>query len=472
MSARDNSKKVRTRFPPSPTGHLHLGGARTALFNWLFARHHKGTFILRIEDTDKSRSRPEYVNSIIEGLKWLGLDWDEGPYFQSERLSIYREHIERLINEGKAYYCYCTKEELEEKRKAALAQGRKPRYDGTCRDKHLPKKPGAVVRFRSELVGETVLNDLIHGPIIFENRELDDWVIQRGDGTPTYNFVVVVDDAIMGITHIIRGDDHINNTPKQLQLYKALGYEPPKFAHVPMILGPDKAKLSKRHGASPILEYKEEGYLPQALVNFLARLGWSYGDQEIFSIEELIEKFDISHIGKSASIFNREKLLWLNAHYIKEEKDEELARKLIPFLKKEGYQVPDIDYVKKVVSTLKTRAKTLSEMAKMADFYFLEEISYDMEAAKKFLVPDIKEAMEEFIKAIEKLSDFSQDILEDLFRDIQKKYNLSTRKFAQAIRVSLTGRTVSPGLFEIMAILGRERVLPRLKRAIATIDHV
>lgn len=472
MSARDNSKKVRTRFPPSPTGHLHLGGARTALFNWLFARHHKGTFILRIEDTDISRSRPEYVNSIIEGLKWLGLDWDEGPYFQSERLSIYREHIERLINEGKAYYCYCTKEELEEKRKAALAQGRKPRYDGTCRDKHLPQKPGAVVRFRSELVGETVLNDLIHGPIIFENRELDDWVIQRGDGTPTYNFVVVVDDAIMGITHIIRGDDHINNTPKQLQLYKALGYKPPKFAHVPMILGPDKAKLSKRHGASPILEYKEEGYLPQALVNFLARLGWSYGDQEIFSLEELIEKFDISHIGKSASIFNREKLLWLNAHYIKEEKDEGLARKLIPFLKKEGYQIPDIDYVEKVVSTLKTRAKTLSEMAKMADFYFLEEISYDMEAAKKFLVPDIKEAMEEFIKAIEKLSDFSQDILEDLFRDIQKKYNLSTRKFAQAIRVSLTGRTVSPGLFEIMAVLGRERVLPRLKRAIATIDHV
>ena len=472
MSARDNSKKVRTRFPPSPTGHLHLGGARTALFNWLFARHHKGTFILRIEDTDISRSRPEYVNSIIEGLKWLGLDWDEGPYFQSERLSIYREHIERLINEGKAYYCYCTKEELEEKRKAALVQGRKPRYDGTCRDKHLPQKPGAVVRFRSELVGETVLNDLIHGPIIFENRELDDWVIQRGDGTPTYNFVVVVDDAIMGITHIIRGDDHINNTPKQLQLYKALGYEPPKFAHVPMILGPDKAKLSKRHGASSILEYKEEGYLPQALVNFLARLGWSYGDQEIFSLEELIEKFDISHIGKSASIFNREKLLWLNAHYIKEEKDEGLARKLIPFLKKEGYQIPDIDYVEKVVSTLKTRAKTLSEMAKMADFYFLEEISYDMEAAKKFLVPDIKEAMEEFIKAIEKLSDFSQDILEDLFRDIQKRYNLSTRKFAQAIRVSLTGRTVSPGLFEIMAVLGRERVLPRLKRAIATIDHV
>lgn len=464
-------KKVRTRFPPSPTGYLHLGGARTALFNWLFARHHKGTFILRVEDTDITRSKPEYVDSIIEGLKWLGLDWDEGPYFQSKRLSIYREHIEGLLTSGGAYYCYCTKEELSQKRKAALAKGKKPRYDGACRDKNLPKKPGAVVRFKSELAGETVLDDLIHGPIIFDNKELDDWVIQRSDGTPTYNFVVVVDDATMEITHIIRGDDHINNTPKQLQLYKALGYTPPKFAHVPMILGPDKAKLSKRHGAVSILEYKEEGHLPQALVNFLARLGWSYGDQEIFSLEELIEKFDVSRIGSSASVFDQEKLLWLNAHYIKEENNKDLAEKLIPFLKRNNYQIPDREYVKKVVSTLKTRAKTLSEMAKMADFYFLEEIRYDSNAAKKFLVPEVKEAITEFTETLEKLPDVSQSTLENVFKDIQAKHHLSTRKFAQAIRVALTGRTASPGLFEVMAILGKERLLPRLKKAMALISE-
>ena len=356
-----------TRFPPSPTGYLHIGGARTALFNWLFARHHKGKFILRIEDTDKVRSKKEYVEDIIEGLKWLGLNWDEGPYFQSERLNIYKEHIERLLSEGKAYYCHCSPEELERKRQKALAQGKKPRYDGTCRYKNLPPKPGAVVRFKSNLAGETILNDLIHGPIIFNNAELDDWIIQRSDGTPTYNFVVVVDDALMGITHVIRGDDHINNTPKQLQLYQALGYKPPQFAHVPMILGPDKSKLSKRHGASSILEYREKGFLPQALVNFLVRLGWSYGDQEIFSLEELIEKFDISRIGKSPAIFNFEKLLWLNAHYIKELKDENLAELLIPFLNKKNYPPTPKDYVIKVVRTLNTRAKTLEEMAEMAD---------------------------------------------------------------------------------------------------------
>ena len=350
-----------------------------------------------------------------------------------------------------------------------MAQRKKPRYDGACRDKNLPKKPGATVRFKSELAGETVLDDLIHGPIIFDNKELDDWVIQRSDGTPTYNFVVVVDDATMEITHIIRGDDHINNTPKQLQLYKALGYKPPKFAHVPMILGPDKAKLSKRHGAASILEYKEEGHLPQALVNFLARLGWSYGDQEIFSLEELIEKFDISRIGSSASVFDQERLLWLNAHYIKEENDKGLAEKLIPFLKRNNYQIPDTEYVKKVVSTLKIRAKTLSEMAKMAGFYFLEEIRYDSDAAKKFLVPEVRGAIAEFTETLEKLPDVSQSTLENVFKDIQAKHHLSTRKFAQAIRVALTGRTASPGLFEVMAILGKERILPRLKKAIALI---
>jgi len=460
--------KVVTRFPPSPTGHLHIGGARTALFNWLFARHHGGKFILRIEDTDRLRSKQEYVDGIIEGMKWLGLDWDEGPFFQSQRMEIYRKYIEQLLAEGKAYYCYCSPEELEQKRKVAMAQRKKPRYDGTCRYKNLPPKEGAVVRFKSTLVGETILNDLIHGPVVFNNAELDDWIIQRSDGTPTYNFVVVVDDATMGITHVIRGDDHINNTPKQIQLYEALGYEPPQFAHVPMILGPDKAKLSKRHGAASILEYRDMGFLPQAMINFLVRLGWSYGDQEIFSREELIEKFDIKRIGKSAAVFNMEKLLWLNAHYIQESSNEKLAEFLTPFLEK-LYPLASKEYIVKVVATLKTRAKTLKEMAEMADFYFLEDITYDSKAAAKFLVSEVKSGLEEITQAIISMGELDEAELEQTFREIQTKHQLNTRKFAQAIRVALTGRTVSPGLFEVMAVLGKERVVKRLQKVLESI---
>lgn len=458
-------QKVITRFPPSPTGHLHIGSARTALFNWLFARHHQGTFILRIEDTDRLRSKQEYVDSILEGMKWLGLNWDEGPYFQSQRMEIYKNHIQRLLTQKKAYYCYCTPEQLKEKRQIALAQGKNPGYDGTCRNKNLPPRPGAVVRFKSNSIGETVLTDLIHGPIIFDNAQLDDWIIQRSDGTPTYNFVVVVDDATMGITHVIRGDDHINNTPKQLQLYEALGYKPPQFAHVPMILGPDKAKLSKRHGAANILEYREMGFLPQAVVNFLARLGWSYGDQEVFSLEELIEKFDISHIGKAAAVFDPEKLLWFNAHYIKETPDEILAEILLPFLKKKGYPSTSIEYVIKIIPSLKPRAKTLIEMADMADFYFLDDITPNAKA-KKFLVPEIKPALTEMLKAIEAMPSLNESEIEQIFKEIKTKYDLSTRQFAQAIRAALTGRTASPGLFEIMAIMGKERVVKRIKKVL------
>ncbi len=463
--------KVITRFPPSPTGHLHVGGARTALFNWLFARHYHGKFILRIEDTDRLRSKQEYVEGIIEGLKWLGLHWDEGPYYQSQRMEIYKRHIERLLAEGKAYYCYCTPEELEKKRKEAMAKGQKPRYDGTCRNRNLPPKPGAVIRFKSNLVGETAVNDLIHGPIIFNNSELDDWIIQRSDGTPTYNFVVVVDDATMGITHVIRGDDHINNTPKQIQLYEALGYAPPAFAHVPMILGPDKTKLSKRHGAASVLEYREMGFLPEALINFLARLGWSYGDQEIFSLQELIEKFDISRIGKSAAVFNQEKLLWLNAHYIKQTPNEKLAELLKPFLERKGYPSTSTDYIIKVIQTLKTRAKTLLEMAEMADFYFLEEPIYDSKAVQKFLVPQIKPALKEMLHTIKGMSALDEAQLEQAFKRIVEKYALKPRNFAQAIRVTLTGRTVSPGLFEVMTVLGKEKVTKRFERILEKIKE-
>ncbi|WP_456431621.1 glutamate--tRNA ligase, partial [Thermosulfuriphilus sp.] len=331
---------VKTRFPPSPTGHLHIGGARTALFNWLFARHHGGSFVLRFEDTDRERSRPEYAQAIREAMEWLGLNWDEGPYYQSQRLELYREHIERLVAEGKAYWCRCSPEELEAKREKALAEGRKPKYDGACRDLGLGPGPGRVVRFRIPPTGSTVVEDLIRGPVAFDHQELDDFIILRSDGIPTYHFAVVIDDMTMGITHVIRGDDHLNNTPKHILLFEALGASVPRFAHVPMILGPDRTRLSKRHGAMSVLAYREAGYLPQALINYLVRLGWSYGDQEIFSLEELIEKFSLENIGRSAAVFNPDKLLWLNAHYIKEESVESLARLVRPFLARLGIREP------------------------------------------------------------------------------------------------------------------------------------
>ncbi len=325
---------VVTRFPPSPTGHLHLGGARTALFNFLFARHHKGRFILRFEDTDKERSREEYVESIKEALLWLGLNWDEGPYFQSKRLEIYDEYAKRLYQEGKAYYCECSKEELEAKKKSQMERGLKPRYDGTCREKDLPPGPGRALRIKiPDDISEFVFEDLLRGKIVFPPDEVDDFILLRSDGTPTYQFAVVIDDITMGITHVIRGDDHISNTPKQLMIYQALGVQPPKFAHIPMVLGPDGARLSKRHGAKSILEYREEGYLPQAVLNYLARLGWGYGDQEYFTLEELIEKFDISRVNLSPARFDPEKMLAFNAYWIKTLSSSELLKHLKPFLK-------------------------------------------------------------------------------------------------------------------------------------------
>jgi glutamyl-tRNA synthetase len=304
-----SEEKVITRFAPSPTGYLHIGGARTSLFNWLYARHHQGQFILRIEDTDQARSTEESTQAILDAMTWLGMNWDQGPYFQAERVELHREKVQELIRSGKAYYCVCTPEELEEKRKRALAAQRKPKYDGACREKQLGKGPGAVVRFRCPQAGTTVVRDLIKGVVTFNNEELDDLVIERSDGYPTYNFAVVVDDAEMGITHVIRGDDHLNNTPRQILLYEALGHPIPQFGHVPMILGADKTRLSKRHGATSVLAYKEMGYLPEALVNYLVRLGWSHGDQEIFSPEELVQFFELGQVGKAAAVFNPEKLL-------------------------------------------------------------------------------------------------------------------------------------------------------------------
>ncbi len=457
---------VITRFSPSPTGTLHIGGARTALFNWLFARHNNGKFILRIEDTDVARSAEEYTQVIIESMQWLGMDWDEGPYFQSKRLEIYKKYIEILLEKGRAYYCDCSPEEVERKRKEAMAAGKKPKYDGKCRDRNLGPGPGRVVRFRAPDVGTTIVKDVIKGTISFDNSELDDLVIQRSDGMPTYNFAVVVDDLTMGITHVIRGDDHVNNTPRQILIYEALDATPPVFAHVPMILGQDRARLSKRHGATSVLAYRDAGYLPEAMVNYLVRLGWSYGDQEIFSKEELIEKFSLENIGKSASIFDPEKLLWLNSHYIKEYDPARLAELLLPFLKEKDYKIPSRDYLVRAIVTLQPRAKTLAEMADMMDFYLLEEIEYNPKAAKKFLKPAMVPVFEDLINKLKALSEFTEESLEKVFRATSEELGVKLGKIAQPVRVALTGRTASPGLFEIIDILGKNKTIARLEAAL------
>jgi glutamyl-tRNA synthetase len=459
--------EIRTRFAPSPTGYLHIGGARTALFNWLFARHFQGKFILRIEDTDRVRSTEESIQAIYDGMEWLGLDWDEGPYLQTERFNIYREYIEKLIKKGKAYYCCCTPRELEEKRKLALAEGRKPKYDGKCRglDKSESGEPHAV-RFKAPVEGTTVVNDTIKGEVRFENSELDDLIIQRSDGYPTYNFTVVVDDITMGITHVIRGDDHLNNTPKQILLYQAFDSPLPQFAHVPMILGTDKTRLSKRHGATSVIAYKELGYLPQAVMNYLVRLGWSYGDQEILSRDELIEKFSLDNVGKSAGVFNPEKLLWLNAHYIKEENPENLAELLIPFIKKRGYTVENNEVLQKITLAFKERSKTLVEMAEASEFFFKEGIEYDKKAAEKFLTPDTVEIFQILIKRFDQLRTFNQQAIEEVFKEVSSQKEMKLGKIAQPVRVSLTGSTASPGIYEVVEILGRKKVIDMLSRAI------
>jgi glutamyl-tRNA synthetase len=457
--------EVRTRFSPSPTGALHLGGAHTALFNWLIARHHGGTFILRIEDTDRERSQERFVTEILDAMNWLGLDWDEGPYRQSERLPIYHDYIQRLVEGGAAYYCNCPPQDLEARRQAALARGEKPRYDGHCRDLNLPPGPDTAVRFKTPQTGVTHWDDQIKGPIAFDNQELDDLVVQRADGIPTYNFAVVVDDITMGVTQVIRGEDHIPNTPRQLVIYEALGVTPPLFAHMPLMLGKDRAKLSKRHGAVSVTAYREQGYLPHALVNYLARLGWSHGDQEIFSRDELIKYFSLDHVTKSPGVFDEEKLQWLNSHYIKEMPATDLARELTPFLTYLN-EAPDQDYLARVVSTLSARSKTLVEMAEAARFYFVDPRPYDPKAAQKFLAPVAATIIREIAARLGKLSEVNETTITQLFSDLAQATGLKMVNLAQPARVALTGKTASPGLYEIISILGREETLRRLDYAI------
>jgi len=468
------TEEIRVRFAPSPTGFLHIGGARTALFNWLYARNTRGRFILRIEDTDRTRSTDEYIDAIIEGMKWLGLDWDEGPFRQTDRFDVYRNYVDKLLKEGKAYHCYCSAEELEVRRKKALIEGKPLKYDGRCRGQKEPA-PGIApsVRFRMPQQGQTVVDDLIHGKIVFENEQLDDLIILRSDGTPTYNLTVVVDDVDMRITHIIRGDDHLNNTPKQIQLYQAFGYAVPKFAHLPMILGSDKTRLSKRHGATSVMAYYDMGYLPEALLNYLVRLGWSCGDQEVFTRDELIRHFSFDHVGKAAAVFNPEKLLWMNSQYIMSSSPEKLAELVKPFLIKEQIisedQVLDTAWLAKAVQTLQERAKTLVELAASLRYYISEDVVYNDKAKEKFLNEKSVELLKELKDGISSIAEFSKPEIENLFKSIVEKHGLKLGALAQPVRVAMTGGTESPGIYEVLEVLGREKVLTRLEKAISLI---
>jgi glutamyl-tRNA synthetase len=463
MTAND---MIRTRFAPSPTGFLHIGGARTALFNWLFTRHAGGKFILRIEDTDQERSTEYATKAILDAMTWLGLTWDEGPFFQAERVEVHRAAVRRLVQEGKAYVCTCSAEEIEAKRKHALATGGKPKYDGTCRDKGLTRTPNSVVRFRCPAAGTSAWNDLVKGRISFQNEELDDLIIERADGYPTYNFAVVVDDADMKITHVIRGDDHVNNTPRQILLYEALGFAVPEFGHVPMILGADKTRLSKRHGATSVMAYKDMGYLPEALVNYLVRLGWAHGDQEIFSLEEMVRHFALDAVGKSAAVFNTEKLLWLNQHYIKEASPARLAEEVKPFWEKMGVDASDRGLAESVVRDFQGRSKTLVETAEAGAFYFRDEVAYDPASASQYLTKETAEDLRAVLSGLSGLDAFTKETLETSLRDVAEKRGKKFKAIAQPIRVALTGRTVSPGLDDVMITLGKERTMRRISRAI------
>jgi glutamyl-tRNA synthetase len=457
---------VRVRFAPSPTGHLHVGGARTALFNWLFARHHRGVFILRIEDTDRARSTDENLGAILDALRWLELDWDEGPpapgYRQSERLDLYRRAAERLRDAGRAYYCDCPPPQLEAERKAAEARKETFRYSGRCRDRRLT---AGALRLRIPDEGATVVHDLIHGPVEFDHRQLDDWILVRTDGTPTYNFCVVVDDVDMRISHVIRGNDHLSNTPKQVLAYEALGYPVPTFAHVSMILGPDRARLSKRHGATAVLAYREEGILPEAMVNYLVRLGWSHGDQEIFTRAELIERFDIKDVSSAGAVFDRAKLEWLSQEYIKAAGGARLATLVRPFLAAAGLTAPDDARLAAMLETLRERAKTLREMVEVGRFYFERPTRYDDAARARLFTPAGAERLAMLIERLSTVEPFAAPALEALYRELAAGLGLKLVDLAQLTRLAVTGGTASPPLFDVLTLLGRAEVLARLRAA-------
>src|SRR5215831_15015637 len=459
---------TRTRFAPSPTGMLHIGGVRTALFSWLYARHHRGTFILRIEDTDVERSTPEAVQAILEGMEWLGLDADEGPFYQTRRMDRYKVVLAQFLQAGKAYRCYCSKEELDAMRARQIAAKQKPRYDGTCRHLKEPR-PGAdfVIRFKNPESGAVVVNDVVHGGVRFENVELDDLIIARSDGTPTYNFCVVVDDSDMRVTHVIRGDDHLNNTPRQINMLDALGATIPVYAHVPMILGPDGAKLSKRHGAVSVLQYQEEGYLPDALLNYLVRLGWSHGDQEVFTRAEMIADFDIHDVNKAASAFNPEKLLWLNQQHMVRAAPAALVPYLRAQLRRLGCDSSEQALLEGVILAQRERTKTMKEMAHNSRFFFEERIEIDTKAAAKYLGGEGRDTLTQVRGQLDQLPQWNALAIHAALNDIATRLQSGLGKVAQPLRVAVTGTTVSPPIDVTLELLGRDRTFARIDAALS-----
>ncbi|MCW5598721.1 MAG: glutamate--tRNA ligase [Nitrosomonas sp.] len=458
---------VRTRFAPSPTGYLHIGGARTALFSWAYARKHGGQFVLRIEDTDLDRSTQQSVQAILDGMAWLGLDYDEGPYYQMQRIARYHEIAERLLQEGLAYRCYASKEELDLLREQQRAAGLKPRYDGRWRDSKQTPPAGVkpVIRLKNPSDGHVVFDDLIKGKITVANNELDDLVLIRSDGTPTYNFGVVVDDLDMNISHVIRGDDHVNNTPRQINILKALGAPVPQYAHVPMILGADGERLSKRHGAVSVLHYREEGYLPKAFVNYLARLGWSHGDEEIFSVDQLVEWFDLTAINRSPAKFNPEKLRWLNQHYLKNENDLHLARLVKPFLEKDGCPMRDEDYLLQVIQLLKERVSTMSELADAA-VYFFRPLEPSDELKAQFFNQEAKPLLLALIDKLDALEVWNRESIHEAIKNTATAFNVRLPKIAMPLRVAVTGEAQTPSIDAILALLGKNEALVRMKQQI------
>ena len=463
---------MKTRFAPSPTGYLHIGGARTALFSWLYARKHGGKFVLRIEDTDRERSTTESVNAILEGMTWLGLEYDEGPFYQTERFDRYDEVIQQLLDNGHAYKCYCSKEKLEKTRALQMAKKEKPRYDGHCRHLKQPVEDvEPVIRFRNPTDGFVVIDDAIKGKVVVQNEELDDLIIARSDGTPTYNLTVIVDDLDMGISHVIRGDDHLNNTPRQINMLKALGAELPKYAHAPMILGSDGKRLSKRHGAVSVMQYREEGYLPEALLNYLVRLGWSHGDQEIFSLDELIELFDVGSVNSAASAFNPEKLLWLNQQYIKNSDPEHIAHHLSWHLGKLGIDPSEGPDILEVIKVQQDRAKTLVEMAQGCECFYKEFDEFDPAAAKKHLRPVVQEPIQALRDKIDALTDWTAEAIHQAITDTADQFELKMGKIGMPLRVAVTGGGVSPSIDVTMALIGKERCLRGIDKALKYIEE-
>jgi glutamyl-tRNA synthetase len=458
---------IKTRFAPSPTGFLHIGGARTALFSWLYARGRGGRFLLRIEDTDLERSTQESVDAILDGMRWLGLSADEGPYFQTKRFDRYREVGRQLLAAGHAYHCYCSKERLETLRTEQMAAKLKPRYDGLCRHrKDVPAGIQPVIRFRNPEAGEVVVDDQVRGKVVFDNGELDDLIIARSDGTPTYNFTVVVDDMDMHITHVIRGDDHLNNTPRQINILKALGASPPQYAHVPMILGSDGQRLSKRHGAVSVMQYEQDGYLPEALLNYLVRLGWSHGDREVFSLADMTELFDIKDVNKSASTFNPDKLLWLNQHYLKTLPEQDIAARLAIYMQRANIDHSAGPPLKDVVLALRERAKTLVDLAQSAAYFYQDFDHFDETAANKNLTAVAQQPLMHLRAKLAALDTWSAAAIHAVVEAGATELGLGMGKVAQPLRVAVTGSTMSPSIDITVYLIGKTRVLARIDRAL------